>query len=129
MLDSDQNTNTNTKVPPLLIQDAKELKDNARLFKQAISQYLNGMEINQIKFTKNNNMLLYLKYQRDYDQLTSEDSNATLGGKEFIILKPKLYPFVIKGISYNNAKVLTEELNELGIVNMKEIKKFYHNTT
>jgi len=54
MLDSDQNTNTNTntKVPPLLIQDAKELKDNARLLKQAISQDLNGMEINQIKFTK-----------------------------------------------------------------------------
>jgi len=74
-------------------------------------------------------MLLYLKYQRDNDQLTSEDSNASFGGKEFIILKPKLYPFVIKGISYNNAKVLTEELNELGIVNMKEIKKFYHNTT
>jgi len=120
MLDSDQNTNT--KVPPLLIQDAKELKDNAMLLKQAISQDLNGMEINQIKFTKNNNMLLYLKYQRDYDQLASEDSNATLGGKEFIILKPKLYPFVIKGINYNNAKVLTEELNELGIVNMKEIK-------
>ncbi len=66
------------------------------------------MEINQIKFTKNNNMLLYLKYHRDYDQLASEDSNATLGGKEIIILKPKLYPFVIKGINYNNAKVLTQ---------------------
>ena len=120
MTDSDQNTNT--KVPPLLIQNAKELKDNARLLKETISEDLNGMEINQIKFTKNNNMLLYLKYQRDYNQLTCEDSNATLGGKEFTILKPKLYPFVIKGINYNNAKDLTEELNELGIVNIKEIK-------
>jgi len=97
MTDSDQNTNT--KVPPLLIQNAKELKDNARLLKETISEDLNGMEINQIKFTKNNNMLLYLKYQRDYNQLTCEDSNATLGGKEFTILKPKLYPFVIKGIN------------------------------
>ena len=120
MTSADQETNT--KIPPILILDAKTLKENPKQLKDAINQDLNGIEIKQIKFTKNNNMLLYLANKQDYDQLTCEEANVQFAGKSLTILKPKLYPFVIKGINYNNAKDQKEELSEQGVVNMKEIK-------
>lgn len=112
----------NTPIPPILILEAKEFKEKPSLLKQAISQDLNGIKIKLIKFTKNNNMLLYLENLIDYQLLTSEESNATIGGKNFTILKPKLYPFVLKGINYENIQEFKEELSDLNIVNLKEIK-------
>jgi len=38
-------TNQNYRVPPILIQDAKEFKENPRLLKQAIEHDLQGIKI------------------------------------------------------------------------------------
>ena len=43
---------SNQNVPPILIQEAKELKENPKLLKQAIEQDLRGIKIKQIKFTE-----------------------------------------------------------------------------
>ena len=48
-----------TNIPPLLVIDVPELKDPKKL-KNAIKTNLNGINIKQIKFTNNNNMLIYL---------------------------------------------------------------------
>ena len=93
---------SNQNVPPILIQDPKEFKENPKLLKQAIEQDLRGIKIKQIKFTKNNNMLLFLEECYQYKQLTDENSDATLKGKKFNILKSKLFPFVIKSINHAN---------------------------
>jgi len=78
-----ENPETSTNIPPLLIINAKEFKDNPKLLKQTIKEDLNGIEIKQIKFTKNDNMLLYLKNQYQYNQLTDENTNAKFAGKNF----------------------------------------------
>ena len=43
---------SNQNVPPILIQDAKEFKENPKLLKQAIEQDLRGIKIKQIKSKK-----------------------------------------------------------------------------
>jgi hypothetical protein len=40
-----EDVNLNYRVPPILIQDAKEFKENPRLLKQAIEHDLQGIKI------------------------------------------------------------------------------------
>ena len=117
-----EETNNNIRIPPLLILEAKELKDNPVRLKNEIRENLSGIDIKQIKFTKNNNMLIYLNKHSDYHQLTNENVDVKIGGKNFTTLKSKLYPFVVKGINYATSNEFQEELSNIGIVNSKEIK-------
>lgn len=112
----------NVRIPPLLILEAKALKDNPSELRKEIKENLSGIDIKQIRFTKNNNMLIYLNKHSDYLQLTNEDMDVKIGGKNFTTLKSKLYPFVVKGLNYATSNEFQEELASIGIVNSKEIK-------
>ena len=107
--------------------DVPEPKDPKKL-KDAIKTNLNGINIKQIKFTNNNNMLIYLYDSVQYQQLAS---NATIFNNKVITElrnKTKLFSVVIKGINFENIQEFKEELKQKGIVDMKEIKSAKSNS-
>ena len=109
------------KVKPLIILDLKELNSNQTELNGNLNIWLSDCKAT-VKFTYNNNLLIYPETENDRNQLLGKNLNYR--GKKILELAPKGIELVMKGLTYEDAHSFEKELSDNHLVNLKEMKSF-----
>ena len=113
------------KVKPLIILDLKQLKSNQSELSEKLNSWLGDSQAT-VKFTFNNNLLIYPKTEEDRVQLLGKTLNYE--NKKIIELAPKGIELVMKGLTYKETQIFSSELKKSNLTNLKEMKSHVNPT-
>lgn len=77
-----------------------------------------------VKFTRNKNILIFPETENEYEYLNGRKVTINDNSYELNPLMPKTPELVLKGLSFDQAQVLKEELEKLGLTDIKQMKSF-----
>ena len=106
-------------IRPLIIADVKRLKEDHDEFKKCVDYWFRDIEISEVKFTKNNNMLIFPKSKNDYNLLLKVDINYQ--GKKIEELAPKNIELVLKGITFEQVQKNLTTFQNQGVISIKKM--------
>ena len=121
---NDTSITMDSSQPPLIIKDIGDLKENTNELNALLKKWFSEINVNEIKFTNNNNLLIFPKEVSDYDKLIK--LNINYKGKKIEELAPKGIDLVLKGINFEKANRHLDFLKSEGIYGVRKITRSLH---
>ena len=104
---------------PLILIDVAELKNDQKKLKTLTESWFKDADISSMKFTQNDNLIIFPKSNSDYEILIAK--NLDYNNKKFEELTPRGFPIVLF-MSYEEAISFESDITLEGIIDIKEMK-------
>ena len=111
-----------TRIRPLIIIGLAELKKDHIIFAELSKVWQKEVEIQKVKFTANDNLLIFVNNEESYNKLKSKVLDYQ--NKKIEDILPKNFPLVLKNMTFAEAMNFKSELACLGVLDVKEMKSF-----